>query len=209
MLSKILALLPLLFFTWMNCHAQTVQTKANNEAPATTEVVVGKQTWQGSNLNTERFRNGDVISEVRTPEEWEKADQEKRPAWCYYKNNAGNAVQKGKLYNWYAVHDSRGLAPEGWHIPSEAEWKTLTDQLGGIAIAGPQLRNNATNFQGIAASCRYSFGDFNSDIGSSYWWTSTASSSTGAVGFRIDSRGQMTREVYMAGDGLSVRCMKD
>jgi uncharacterized protein (TIGR02145 family) len=85
------------------------------------------------NLNVSTFRNGDPITETKTQEEWEKAGKEGKPAWCYYDNDPKNGAKYGKLYNWYAVNDPRGLAPAGWHIPTDTEWITLGDQLGNDA----------------------------------------------------------------------------
>ncbi|MBM3455516.1 MAG: hypothetical protein FJX80_10255, partial [Bacteroidetes bacterium] len=96
-------------------------------------VKIGAQTWMAENLNVSTFRNGDPIPEAKTNEEWEKAGKEGKPAWCYYENDSKNGAKYGKLYNWYAVNDSRGLAPTGWHIPSDAEWTTLENQLGDDA----------------------------------------------------------------------------
>jgi uncharacterized protein (TIGR02145 family) len=69
------------------------------------------------NLDGYRFRNGDPIPEARTKEEWSKAS----PAWCYYENDPENGTKYEKLYNWYALVDPRGLAPEGWHVPVKEE----------------------------------------------------------------------------------------
>lgn len=93
-------------------------------------VKIGTQTWTTENLNVSTFRNGDQIPEAKTKEEWEKAGKEGRPAWCYYENDPKNGAKYGKLYNWYAVNDSRGLAPAGWHIPTDEEWTTLENHLG-------------------------------------------------------------------------------
>jgi uncharacterized protein (TIGR02145 family) len=82
------------------------------------EVTIGKQVWMSNNLNVDKFRNGDPIPEAKTNEEWEKAGNEGKPAWCYYENDPSNGEKYGKLYNWYAVNDPRGLAPEGWKIPT-------------------------------------------------------------------------------------------
>jgi uncharacterized protein (TIGR02145 family) len=87
--------------------------------------LIGEQIWATSNLNVSKFQNGDVIFEAKTNAQWVKAEEDKKPAWCYYQNNAQNGVIYGKLYNWYAVNDPRGLSPKGWHIPSEVEWKEL------------------------------------------------------------------------------------
>jgi uncharacterized protein (TIGR02145 family) len=196
-----------LMITAEDSIAQSAKKKSE-PAVAKTQVEIGTQIWTTGNLSTDKFRNGDPIQEVKTNEDWERAQQEKQPVWCYYRNDASRSSRYGKLYNWYAVNDPRGLAPAGWHIPTEAEWATLVDYLGGMEQAGPKLRSGELAFYGIAGSCRYSFGSFNEDIGSSYWWTSSASGS-GAVGYRIDSKGMMTKEVYELGDGLSVRCVRD
>jgi uncharacterized protein (TIGR02145 family) len=85
------------------------------------------------NLNVSTFRNGDPIPEAKTNEEWEKAGKNKQPAWCYYDNDPKNGAKYGKLYNWYAVSDPRGLAPAGWHVPSQEEWEILIKNLQGTA----------------------------------------------------------------------------
>jgi len=89
---------------------------------ASNEVTIGNQVWMSQNLNVDKFRNGDPIPHAETREEWEKAGENRHPAWCYYDNDSANADKYGKLYNWYAVNDPRGLAPEGWKIPSHEDW---------------------------------------------------------------------------------------
>jgi uncharacterized protein (TIGR02145 family) len=96
-------------------------------------VKIGTQTWMIENLNVERFRNGDLIPQAKTNDEWERAGENKKPAWCYYDNDPKNGAKYGKLYNWYAVNDPRGLAPAGWHVPTDTEWTTLGDYLGNDA----------------------------------------------------------------------------
>jgi uncharacterized protein (TIGR02145 family) len=93
------------------------------------EKLIGEQIWMTSNLNIDKFQNGDLIYEAKTKEQWIRASKEKKPAWCYYPNNVQNGVNYGKLYNWYAVNDPRGLAPIGWHIPSRSEWVELINHL--------------------------------------------------------------------------------
>ena len=84
--------------------------------------------WMPKNLTTSTFRNGDSIPEVKVDKEWFEAAKEGRPAWCYYNNDPANGKTYGKLYNWYAVNDARGLAPKGWHIPTDREWQILVVQ---------------------------------------------------------------------------------
>jgi len=90
-------------------------------------VAIGKQVWMTENLNVDTFRNGEAIPHVKTNEEWIKAGENKQPAWCYCDNDPANGAKYGKLYNWYAVANARGLCPAGWHVPSDDEWTQLTD----------------------------------------------------------------------------------
>ena len=93
-------------------------------------VIIGSQEWTSRNLETSHFRNGDLIQEAVNYGEWEAAEQTESPAWCYYKNDTNYGQKYGKLYNWFAVNDIRGLAPEGWHIPTVEEWELLSNFLG-------------------------------------------------------------------------------
>lgn len=88
-------------------------------------VKIGDQFWMAENLAVSTFTNGDKIKEASTAEEWEDAYKNGDPAWCWYNNAADTGKMYGKLYNQHAMNDSRGLAPEGWHIPSDKEWKQL------------------------------------------------------------------------------------
>ena len=100
-------------------------------AQSSDDVKIGKQIWMSKNLDVSTFRNGEAIPEAKNAEEWAKAGENKTAAYCYYDYDSKNGKVYGKLYNWYAVNDSRGLAPNGYHIPSDAEWKILTVILGG------------------------------------------------------------------------------
>lgn len=104
-------------------------------------VKIGTQTWMTENLNVATFRNGDPIPEAKSNEEWEKAGKEGKPAWCFYENDPKNGAKYGKLYNWYAVSDPRGLAPNGWHVPTDAEWKVLENYLG--EDAGKKMKSTS------------------------------------------------------------------
>ncbi len=90
-------------------------------------VVIDTQEWKVKNLDVSRYRNGDIIPEVKDPKEWASLST---GAWCYYNNDTENGKIYGKLYNWHAVNDPRGLAPKGYHIPSDIEMKILDDYLG-------------------------------------------------------------------------------
>ena len=187
-------------------------------------VKIGDQTWMKQNLNTSQFRNGDLIPEVKTDVEWEKAGLEKKPAWCYYETNADNGKIYGKLYNWYAVHDSRGLAPKGWHIPSDMEWKALSTFLGGTDLAGKKLKEKGTThwktpnkeatndsgFSGLPGGLNYSFGSFVHQGNVGYWWTSVEDSEETAILFSLSYENSTLADFFLnKGVGISVRCIKD
>jgi len=103
-------------------------------------VTIGSQTWTAKNLDVATFRNGEIIPEAKTDEEWSAAGRNKQPAWCYYDDDAKNGTKYGKLYNWYAVNDARGLAPAGYHIPTDEEWTVLSTFLGGEDVAGKKMK---------------------------------------------------------------------
>ena len=91
--------------------------------------IIKSQIWMTKNLDLSNFKNGDKIPQARNFQEWREAGEKERPAWCYYNFNPDNDKVYGKLYNWYAINDKRGLAPMGWHIPKREEWYQLLDAL--------------------------------------------------------------------------------
>jgi uncharacterized protein (TIGR02145 family) len=114
-IKTVLTLLITVLFTQIN-YAQTV--------------TIGNQVWMTKNLHVSTFRNGDPIPQAKTDAEWKLASENSQPAWCYYENDLSNGEKYGILYNWYAVNDPRGLAPEGFHIPSSSELVELSNFLG-------------------------------------------------------------------------------
>ena len=105
-------------------------------------VTIGTQTWMILNLDVATFRNGDAIPEAKTDEEWKAAGKNKKAAWCYYENDTLNGTKYGKLYNWYAVNDVRGLAPAGWHVPTHEEWTVFSTFLGGGKVVGEKIKSS-------------------------------------------------------------------
>jgi uncharacterized protein (TIGR02145 family) len=173
------------------------------------------------NLNVDKFRNGDPRPEAKTEEEWKRAGENKQPAWCYYNNNPANSKKYGKLYNWYAVNDLRGLAPEGYHIPTDAEWTTLTNYLGGESEAGTKMKStqgwkdggngtNSSKFSGLPGGFRYRSGLFSTNGGNGIWWSSTEYRNDNAW-FRFLSYyyGDFYRFNISKIRGLSVRYLRD
>lgn len=188
------------------------------------ETTIGSQTWMQKNLDVDRFRNGDLIPEARTKEEWERCGEQGKPCWCYYDNNSSNGKIYGKLYNWYAVNDSRGLAPKGWHIPSDDEWELLSNHLGGESVAGDKLKSidyrdrsssastNSIGFKAIPSGMRDVVGGSFSGIGTEYnWWSSSPGNSSWDAYYRRISNNYafLDRGDFDKNYGLSVRCVKD
>jgi len=199
---------------------------ASNEESTSNEVTIGKHVWMSENLNVDKFRNGDPIPEAKTDEEWLKAAKNGQPAWCYYNNNPDNGDRYGKLYNWFAVNDPRGLAPEGWKIPSDEDWTRLTDFLGGDSVAGKKMKStefwadndgesgNGTNesgFSGLPGGLRGGNGAFKG-IGKHGNWWSSPESNTDDAWYRVlnYSEGNVyTYYYFFKSTGVSVRCLKD
>jgi len=202
----------------MICKAQT-----NENIPS---VKIGEQIWMTKNLDVSTFANGDLIQEAKTREEWNLTSENHLPAWCYYSNDTAIGRKYGKLYNWYAVADQRGLAPKGWHIPSDMEWKKLFDNLGGIRKAGNELKssslwsrrgngNNSSGFTGLPGGDRdasndgYGGGYFGYINIYAFWWTSTKNNIKNALAYSLFQDGLVRRHIGPKGEGYSVRCIKD
>ena len=103
-------------------------------------IKIAKQEWRLKNLDVDRFRNGDLIPHIKDKGEWMKAGLNKQPAWYYYDNISENGRINGKLYNWYAVNDKRGLAPAGWNVPSH-EKLTILQKFLGLDYAGYKMKS--------------------------------------------------------------------
>jgi uncharacterized protein (TIGR02145 family) len=184
-------------------------------------VKIGSQVWTTENLNVSTFRNGDPIPEAKTDDEWELAEKNKQPAWCYYENDPKNAEKYGKLYNWYAVNDPRGLAPKGWHVPSVTEWTQLTNYLGGIDAAGEKMKSiigwnvngngtNSSGFSGLPGGGRRGIGYFYNIGNYGIWWSSTENDADVAWGRYLSYYdGNVVRNLNSKGEGLSVRFLMD
>jgi len=184
-------------------------------------IKIGDQVWMTENLSLHRFRNGEPVPQAVTVEEWVQAGKEGRPAWCYYENREENGVLYGTLYNWYAVSDPRGLAPDGWHIATDAEWRQVTDHLGGEDAAGAKMKSNTgwsgegngtneSGFGGLPGGSRNLFGEFAYGGEAGFWWTSAAADRELAWYRVIDeSPYYVYRTNYSKANGLSVRCIRD
>jgi uncharacterized protein (TIGR02145 family) len=200
-------------------------SKANDTVVDKYESVkIGDQVWMKQNLDISNFRNGDPIPEVKTDEEWMKAVKDGKPAWCFYNNDPENGKIYGRLYNWYAVNDPRGLAPEGWHVPSDAEWSKLMNYLGGGEVAGGKMKTtdainwnsssqdttNSSDFSGLPGGYRYTDGTFDGLGNGGDFWSSTESSATNAwYRYLLYNYANVYRYYFDKGYGFSVRCLRD
>ena len=187
-----------------------------------TDVVIGTQTWMVENLDVVKYRNGDTIPQVTDPTAWAALTT---GAWCWYANSSANGLVYGKLYNWYAVNDARGLAPTGYHIPTDTEWTTLTDYLGGTDIAGGQMKavgtsfwnspntgaTNESGFTGFASGVRDGGDGTFSDIGTTgIWWTSLSTETFNAwTRYLYYTDVPINRFNLYKSNGYSVRLIKD
>jgi uncharacterized protein (TIGR02145 family) len=183
-------------------------------------VQIGQQCWMKENLKTSRFRNGDLIPVV-VYSAWGVLTTEGRD-W-YSGDSTTYEYPYGNLYNWYAVADSRGLCPTGWHVPTDAEWTMLTTNLGGESVAGGRLKStsssywgstntNADNLTGFSAlpGGERSTGGTNVNNGSAAsFWSATDNGSNAWFRYLRFSDGMMTRGSFGKTYGASVRCLKD
>lgn len=188
------------------------------------DCTIGTQVWATVNLDVSHFRNGDSIPEAKTNEEWVAAGTNKKPAWCSY-NNVSNTGGYGKLYNWYAVNDPRGLAPNGYHIPTEAEWTTLWQKVGisntKVLRSGRWTYNGgvyngtspADGFKGLPSGFRTSSGAFTEKMQTAYWWSSMGPVSNSARAFQVTVTGNQLENSSLGlldnNYGCSVRCLKN
>jgi len=211
-------ILPLFLFT-ASCQSPSTPMTDNDGNSSGTLAAAG-MVWSAENLRATHFRNGDPIPEVTDPEEWASLTS---PACCSNANSAENQTRYGRLYNWYAVNDPRGLAPVGWHVATDSEWTRLTESLGGDESAGGALKatelrtepnEGATDAIGFrllpAGGRRDTDGDFLATGGYSRMWTATELSPKAAEGRSfVYFDGRVRKGKVSKKTGLAVRCVKD
>jgi uncharacterized protein (TIGR02145 family) len=198
-------------------------------------VIIGTQEWQRENLNVSKYSDGTPIPQVTNASNWASLTT---GAWCYYYNETINGVTYGKLYNWYAVagiHDAasltnpglrKKLAPTGWHIPTDSEWTTIKDLLGGTNIAGDKMKEvgnshwngnlNATNSSGFTAlPGGYQHydgftGQFYRIRNNGYWWSSSEINLSNVWSVSLDRDNSiLSIDNSLKRDGFSVRLIND
>jgi uncharacterized protein (TIGR02145 family) len=188
-----------------------------------TSVTIGTQVWMVENLKTTKYRNGDLIG-TTTPATLDiSAEATPKYQWAYAGNEI-NVATYGRLYTGYAVTDTRNVCPVGWHVPTDAEWTTLTTYLEGQSVAGGKLKEagfthwqspnegatNASGFTALPSGERSDYGIY-IGIGSiGYWWTSTEYSATITYSlYMLYSYSEIYRGDGNKRLGFSVRCLQD
>ena len=195
-------------------------------------IQIGDQCWMAENLKVTHYRNGDPIPNVISNSEWTNLTT---GAYSDYNNDINKVYTYGRLYNWYAVcdwyvwYDDRSIAPEGWHVPSDEEWQTLIDYLGGSSVAGNKMKTmgtveggtglwyspntgatNESGFSALPGGYRSGSGSFYAIGGGAYFWSSTRSSHGSAWSRRLYyNRSDIGRVYKRKKHGFSVRCVRD
>jgi uncharacterized protein (TIGR02145 family) len=193
-------------------------------------ILIGSQEWMAENLYSSIYRNGDPINNITGNTQWQNATS---GAWCHFNNNSQFECPYGKLYNWYAVADSRNLCPTGWHIPTDTEWNILIQHLdsmyspnatasqsdsaggkiktSGFAFWSPSTdtSSNSSGFSGLPAGNRSSIGVFSNLYAYANWW----SASVNVDNSWYRSVRYFNNDIYRfssnRSSGFSVRCLKD
>ena len=184
-------------------------------------VTIGVQTWMAKNLKTTKYNDSTAIPNVIDDNVWWYLET---PAFCWYNNEVSYKSTYGALYNWYTVNTGK-LCPTGWHVPSDAEWTTLVDYLGGESIAGGKLKEtdtihwsspntgatNETGFTALPGSYRWPNGPFDDGIGKNGRWWSATESDVFEAWYRNmhHDNSNVDRHSHGMTLGVSVRCVRD
>ncbi len=190
-------LVSLIFFTF-TCSDNPAESEKTETITVTDidgnvyqTVKIGDQLWIAENLKVIHYNNGNAIPNVTENSTWPGLTT---GAYCNYDNDTTNVSTYGRLYNWHAVSDSRNIAPTGWHVPTDAEWQTLVDYLGGDSVAGGKMKEAGTEhwnspnngptkssgFLALPGGYRDYHGTFDNVGYHAYYWSSTESSSSTA-----------------------------
>lgn len=207
----------LFFAIFISCKNDCIDADGNEYKT----VKIGNQTWMAENLRTTKYRNGDSIPNVTSNSDWENLTS---GAYSDFDNTVNSVY--GKLYNWYAVSESRNIAPVGWHVPTDDEWQTLITFLGGDGAVGGKMKEtgtmhwlspntgatNESGFTALPAGLRLGYDGTFIVLGSLCdFWSSTPFENTSyAWDFRLayNSTGYHRANIDKR-YGFSIRCVKD
>lgn len=209
----------LLIFT--ACHSEHVGTVTDIDGNIYRTITIGNQVWMADNLEVTHYRNGDTIPCITDTAAWSSLSS---GAHCYYNNDIKNIAGYGRLYNWHAISDSRGIAPEGWHIPDDEEIATMINSLGGDTISAGKMKEggtahwlipnegaaNESGFSALPGGYRFNNGSYHTMGSNGYWWSATRSYEMYAWSPRLYAGfADVRREPYYQQYGFAVRCIKD
>jgi uncharacterized protein (TIGR02145 family) len=212
----------LIVVTQLPGGCESLTTVADVDGNTYSVVTIGSQCWMGENLKTSKFRDGSAISEVTDGEQWKN---QLTPAFCWYNNDNTNDGTYGKLYNWFAIQDSMGICPGGWHVPSDAEFAVLTKYLGSADdVASGRLKeegtlhwdapnemaSNSSGFTGLPGGMRFQEGQFNHMGKNGLFWSSSRDSESLAFFLTLtyNTPTSYQTDTYKR-SGFSCRCVKD
>ena len=179
-------------------------------------VEIGNQCWFAENLRTTVYADGSPIPEVTGYWAWASLSTGAR---CNYINYTSNVATYGRLYNWYAVNTGN-LCPSGWHVPTDLEYTTLTDFLGGASVAGDAMKSSASDspawdgtntsgFSALAGGYRNNGGDFYYGGDDGYFWSSSPSGTDAWYRELNGGNAEVYRYDSNQRFGFSVRCVRD
>ncbi len=194
--------------------------------PSVPTIRICNVVWMLKNLNVRTYRNGDSIPVVTDPVQWANLTT---GAMCWWGNNPTSYDSiYGPLYNWYAVNDPRGIAPEGWHVSTEDEWKNTCECVGGDSIASIKMRDtsnlwnynlplpifadNSSGFTGLPGGYRQGEDGFFTSLGTDggFWWTSTEAGFDKAfINALVYDGAMVLKGAALKKHGSSIRCVKD
>jgi uncharacterized protein (TIGR02145 family) len=210
-----------------NCRKEEIpdvqDTVADIDNNVYKTITIGTQTWMAENLKTTRYNNGDPIGTTIPPTK--DISEESKPKYQWPNGGIESNIQTwGRFYTWYAVKDSRGICPAGWHVPSDSEWDALTGHLGGSYIAGYKLMdsgdlhwinnengNNVSGFTALGGGARSPDGSFFGFLSSGSWWSSSEDLYSEAIGLcreLYNFTPEVSSKPQFKEYGLSIRCVK-
>ena len=221
-------------FTTNSGSSNEIGTVTDYDGNTYSTLKIGNQWWMAENLKVTHYANGTAIPLIEESLEWHNLGFSDK-AYCYYDNSSSNKDTYGALYTWAAAMNGaasssinpsgvQGVCPDGWHLPSDAEWTELTDYLGGTRVAGGKLKEtgtthwgspntgatNESGFTALSGGYRFHSGTFGGLGNDAHFWSATEDSSSDAwhrsLGYNASSVGR--RDGYKT-DGFSVRCTKD
>jgi uncharacterized protein (TIGR02145 family) len=201
-----------LLFSGFLLPAEGQEVVKDHDGNSYKTVKVGTSVWMSENLKVTHYRNGDLIPDIKEPEQWAIHTS---GAYCDLNNNPANTKAFGRLYNWYAAGDERNICPTGWHVPSDPEWSALTTFLSGAKGPGSVLPGsvdiNQSLFRFLPEGFRGYEGEFTGiGYGGGGWWSSTES--TAGTAFYRNVNYNTAGSQHMEGRksfGYHIRCIKD